>query len=134
MSMTGQELVEYGCVWISRNYGTFNEICHLLHIEADSGNPCVQQGDILTLAKERRLDIGEYPGIKRDRNLWPIITRYAVMRRPKLAKVLSFRKSKADEVDMVAAWHEHVNPSTFFLANDWKEAQRLVEIGDVSAS
>ena len=134
MSMTGQELVEYGCCWISRNYDTFNKIAHLIHIEADNGNPSVQQGDILILAKKRGLDIGEYPGIKRDRNLWPIITRYCVMRRPKLARVLSFRKSKADKVDMVAAWHEYVDANTFFLAKDWKEAQHLVEIGDVSAS
>lgn len=134
MSMTGQELVEYGCCWISGNYPAFNKIAHLVHLEVDRGNPCVQQGDIVKLAKEHRIDIGEYPGIKRDRNLWPVITRYLVMRRPKLAKALRFRKSKVDEVDMVAAWHEWVDANTFFLAENWQEAQRLCDMKDVSAS
>lgn len=134
MSMTGQELAEYGCCWISRNYADFKKIMHLIHVEVDKGNPCVQQGDILTLAKERGIDIGEHPGIKRDRNLWPCITRYAVMLRPKLAKALRFRRSKLDKVDMVAVWHTYVDSTTFFLAQDWKEAERLCEIGDVSAT
>lgn len=132
--MNGDQLVEYGCTWIKENKASFHKIMHLIHVEVDNGNPCVQQGDILALAKERGIDIGEYPGIKRDRNLWPIITRYAVMLRPKLAKSLHFRKSKADKVDMVAEWHRTVNAGTYFLAMDWKEAKHLVEIGDVAAT
>ena len=130
----GERLAEYGCAWIRANRPAFKKIVHIIHCEVDSGNPCVQQGDIVKLARERGIDIGEYPGIRRDRNLWPVITRYAVMLRPKLARALHFRRSKLDEVDMVAVWHENVNPRTEFPAKSWKEAKRLVEIGDVSAT
>lgn len=132
--MSGERLAQYGCGWIKDNKAAFNKIMHIIHLEVDSGNPSVQQGDIVKLARDHGIDIGEYPGIKRDRSLWPVITRYAVMLRPKLAKSLHFRKSKLDSVDMVAIWHEHVSAGTFFFASDWKEAKHLVEIEDVSAS
>ena len=131
--MRGQDLAEYGCCWIKDNHPSFLKLMHLVHIEVDKGNPCVQQGDILSLAKEAGIDIGDYPGIRRDRSLWPVITRYMVMLRPKLAKSLQFRKSKVDEVDMADAWHRLVNAGTFFLASSWKEAKHLCEINDASA-
>ena len=132
--MRGTDLVEYGCCWIKDNYPSFLKLMHLVHIEVDKGNPCVQQGDILNLAREAGIDIGEYPGIRRDRTLWPVLTRYMVMLRPKLAKALRFRPSKVDKTDMADAWHRIVNGGTFFLAENWEEAKRLCEIGDVAAS
>ncbi|MBQ9785089.1 MAG: hypothetical protein IJW29_06280 [Clostridia bacterium] len=131
--MSGERLAQYGCSWIKDNKAAFHKIMHIVHCEVESGNPCVQQGDIVKLAKDRGIDIGEYPGIKRDRNLWPVITRYAVMLRPKLAKALHFRKSKLDKVDLVEIWHAEVNAGTLFFAKDWKDAKHLVEIGDVTA-
>ena len=131
--MNGERLAQYGCAWIKANKPAFHKIMHIIHCEVEGGNPCVQQGDIVKLARERGIDIGEYPGIKRDRNLWPVITRYAVMLRPKLARALHFRKSKLDGVDMVEIWHQEVNAGTFFFARDWKEAKHLCEINDASA-
>ena len=49
--------------------------------------------------------------------------------RPRLTKVLHFRGSQVDALDLVSIWQECVNASTFFLAKDYLEAKRLVELG-----
>ena len=134
MMRTGDELAEYTCFWIRRNYRSFVTLMHLLHCEIDAGNPCVQRGDMFSLARKHGIGISELDEIKRDNTLWAGITRYMVMLSPHLSRALSFRHSALDDVDMVAAWHRYVNPRTLFYAKDRYEAQEACRIGDITAS
>ena len=133
VTTTPTDLVGYGCSWIRDHPREFKTIMHLLHLEVEAGNPRVSRGDIYALARKRGIDIATMPDLKRDNTLWSVIARYMVMLRPKLACCLHFRKSAADEVDMVARWHEVVGTHPAFLASDWKQAKETVAVDDCSA-
>ncbi|MEG1246513.1 hypothetical protein [Gordonibacter sp.] len=129
-----QEIVDYGCCWIRDHGRGFKLVMHLVHIEAESGNPCVQRGDIYNLARRRGLGVSDVSEFRRDNTLWSVIARYMVMLRPKLARSLNFQTTRIDkDVDMVERWHEIVNPNTFFLANSWREAKEAVKADDATA-
>lgn len=130
---TPTDLVGYGCAWIRDHPREFKAIMHLLHLEVESGNPRVSRGDIYMLARRRGIDVSSMPELRRDNTLWSVIARYMVMLRPKLARCLCFRKSVADEVDMVDRWHEVVGTWPTFLASTWKEAKEAVAADDCSA-
>ena len=107
---------------------------HLAHIEAERGNASFQRDNIYDAARRRGIPITDARELRRDHNLYSVLSRYMVMLRPKLARCINFRKSDVDEIDLVERWHEIVNPSTFFLADTWKDAKSAVEAEDVSAS
>ena len=128
----GRELAEYTCCWIKGHWPTYKRIMHIAHRATERGER-LSGPEVYYWARDNGIDISDMDGIRRDKTLWAGIARYMVMMRPKLYNCLEFRKSKMDKVDMVAVWHENVNPETFFFARDWKEAKHLCEIGDVSA-
>ncbi|HIW77080.1 MULTISPECIES: hypothetical protein [Gordonibacter] len=134
-SISGADMAQAVCCWIKDHPAAFKSLMHIVHREVDSGNPCVQQGDVMKLASYAGIEVTITNQFRRDRTLWPGIARYMVMLSPRLARSLGFKASKLDrdDVDLIATWHEIVNPNTFFLAKSWKEAKRLVEEGDVSA-
>lgn len=119
--------------WIKDNGRAFKALMAVMHRQVDAGNPCVKQGEIETYVRQSGIQLDVIESFRHNRNLYPGITRYMVMLRPRLAKSVHFRKSMLDDVDMVAIWHEIVDPNTMFLAESRKEAERLVAIGDVSA-
>lgn len=130
---TPEQMAEYVCFWIKRHPDKLKKIMHLIHMEVDGGNPCVQRGDVFNLARASGMEVSEIEEIKRDNTLWAGIARYAVMLSPRLARALGFRKSKLDEVDLVDAWYRHVGTYPLFYARDRFEAERLVEIDDATA-
>ena len=130
---SGKEAAEEVCCWIKGNRRNLNTLMHLVHIEVDGGNPCVQRGDVFSLARKAGMSISEANELKRDNNLWPGVSRYMVMLRPRLARSINFRKSKLDKVDLVEIWHDNVDAGTIFFAKDRFEAKRLCDIGDVTA-
>ena len=122
------------CRWVKEHPDRFKRVLHLIHMEVDRGNPCVQRGQIYKLAQDAGLPIADCDELRRDHNVWPALTRYAVMLRPRLARSLNFRESGCDHVDMQAIWREIVNPETVFLAENWQAAKRACEEGCVSAA
>lgn len=133
MSRSGQELAEYTCCWIKGHWPTFRSIMRIAHQAVDKGEQ-LSGTEVYYRAKQAGVSISDLAEYKRDKTLWAGIARYMVMLRPRLAKCIEFRSSKMDGVDMVEIWHDNVSANTTFLAGSRKEAQRLVEIGDVSAS
>lgn len=133
MSRNGRELAEYTCCWIKGHRHAFKRIMHLAHTAVERGER-LSGPEVYFWARQHGVSITEMEEFRRDKTLWAGIARYMVMLRPKLYRCLEFRRSKMDGVDLVAVWHDNVNPNTFFLASDWKEAKRLCEIGDVSAT
>lgn len=130
---SGKEAAEEVCCWVKQHRGHFRTIMHLIHREVSDGNPCVQRGDIYKLARDAGMSISDAKELKRDHNLWPGISRYMVMLRPRLARSINFRKSKLDKVDLVGIWHDNVDAGTVFFAKDRFEAKRLCDIEDVTA-
>ena len=128
-----KNLADYGCIWIKGHPSQFKRLMHLVHVELDSGNTCVQRGDIYHLARQRGMRISEIRELRRDNSLWAVLTRYMVMLNPRLARALRFRRSKVDEIDLVERWHEVVGTHPLFRAESWKEAEHMVEIDDICA-
>ena len=129
---SGQQLAEYTASWIKSHRSTFKSIMHIAHRAVDNGE-YLSGNEVYYRAKQAGVTISELAEYKRDKSLWAGISRYMVMLRPRLANCLEFRKSKLDDVDLVQVWHDNVDSRTEFFAKSWKEAQHLVEIGDVSA-
>ena len=121
------------CYWVRDNREEFKALMAVIHHQVDVGNPCVKQGEIEYYVRESGIALDVLDTFRHNRNLYPGITRYMVMLRPRLAKSIRFRKSKLDDVDLVAVWHDLVDEGTEFLAKDRFEAEHLVAIGDVSA-
>lgn len=129
-----RDIVDYGCYWIRDHGRVFKLIMHLVHIEVEGGNLCVQRGEIYSLARRRGLSVSDIREFRRDNTLWSVLARYMVMLRPKLARSINFQTTQFDkEVDLVERWHEIVNPNTFFLADSWKEAKEAVKADDATA-
>ena len=122
------------CYWIRDNRDQFKALMAVIHHQVDKGNPCVKQGEIESYVRQSGIKLDVLETFSHNRTLYPGITRYMVMLRPRLARSIRFRKSKLDEVDLVAVWHEVVDSRTSFLARDRFEAEHLVAIGDVSAA
>ena len=115
--------------WVRDHGSAFKALMAFMHRQVDAGNPCTTRDDVLAYAREAHLGMSLSDDLKRDHNLYAALTRYMVMLRPRLARTIRFRKSRMDDYDMAAIWHEVVNAGTFFLARDRMEAQRLMEIG-----
>lgn len=138
--MTARDQAERVCLWIKANPRAFRAVMAMAHREADEGNPRLTRDEAYALLRSMRLKMADGEGspdeieLVRNHNFWACLSRYMVMLRPRIARVLCFRGSMFDRIDLQAVWREHVNAGTTFLASSWQEAKRLVEIGDVSAA
>lgn len=138
--MTPRDQVERVCLWIQANPKAFKAVMAMAHREADEGNPRLTRDDAFAMLRSMRIGMADGDGepceidLVRNHNFWACLTRFMVMLRPRLARVLCFRGSMFDQIDLQAVWREHVNAGTTFLASSWQEAKKLVEIGDVSAA
>lgn len=130
MEISAKVMAESGCMWVKNHPKQFKTIMSLIHEQVDDGNPCVQEGDIAMLARSRHIEWSEIKELRRDHNLWAVLTRYMVMIRPRLAKALHFRESKVDRLDLQAIWYSIVPGQTNFLAENWQEAKKMVEAGE----
>ena len=131
---TARNIAYDACAWIKANPRDFRALMAVMHHQVDIGNPCTKQGEIESYARAMGMTIDVADVFSHNRTLYPAITRYMVMLRPRLAKTINFRKSKLDEIDLEEVWREVVNAGTTFFAHDRFEAERLVDIGDVSAA
>ena len=122
------------CRWVRDNGSRFKALMAVFHHQVDLGNPCVKQGEIEAYVRQSGIALDVVGEFRHNRNLYPGLTRYMVMLRPRLARSIRFRRSKLDELDLAAIWHEVVDPNTVFLASSRMEAEHLVAIGDASAS
>lgn len=138
--MKAEHQAERVCDWVKRNPRAFRAVMAMAHKEVDAGNPRLTRDDAYAMLRSMRVQVADGDGepceveLVRNHNFWACLSRYMVMLRPRLARVLCFRKSMFDCVDLERVWRENVNASTTFLASSWQEAKRLVEIGDVSAA
>lgn len=121
------------CTWVKENGDDFKRLMAVMHRQVDKGNPCTRRDDVISFAKEMGMGVSVVDGLRHDHSLFAGLSRLMVMLRPRIARTVHFRKSKLDDVDLAAIWHETVNPNTVFLAKDRFEAERLVAIGDASA-
>ncbi|MBX9032642.1 hypothetical protein [Gordonibacter massiliensis (ex Traore et al. 2017)] len=136
--MNARLQAERVCCWIKENPRALNVLMRIAHDYVDAGRPRLTRSRAYSMAEDRGIAITDRDGspdedVARNHNFWPCLTRYMVMLRPRLARTLHFRESAFDEIDLQEVWRNNVNAGTVFFASDRKEAQRLVEIGDVTA-
>lgn len=138
--MTARLQAERVCAWVKANPRAFRAVMAMAHREVDAGNPRLTRDDAYAKLREVGVSLSDGDGepfewdLVRNHNFWACLTRYMVMLRPRLARVLEFRASQFDRIDLDEVWRESVSSGTTFLAESWREAKRLVEIGDVSAA
>lgn len=136
--MNARLQAERVCVWKKNNPRAFKALMSIAHDYVDDGKPRLTRSRAYSIAEDRGISITDRDGnpredVTRNHNFWPCLTRYMVMLRPRLARTLHFRESGFDEIDLQEVWRENVNAGTLFYAENRKEAQRLVEIDDVTA-
>lgn len=127
-----QDAVEV-CRWIRDNMGDFWKLMAVFKRNVDLGNPCTKQGEIEAYAREAGIHFDNGDMFVHNRNLYPGLCRYAVMLRPRLARTINFRKSRLDDIDLAAIWHEVVDSTTCFMAENRFVAQKLVRDDDFIA-
>ena len=131
---TAENMAIDACRWVKANRGEFKKLMAVLHKQVDMGNPCSKQGEIEFYARQTGIEIDVAGMFRHNRNLYPALTRYMVMLRPRLARTVNFRKSKLDGIDLAAIWHREVDQGTVVLASSRMEAERMVESGDAAAA
>lgn len=132
--LTPAERAAYdACYWVRDNPRAFRAIMALMHRQVDDGNPRTRRDDVVSYATDMGMAVSVVDELRHDHNLFAALSRLMVMLRPRLARTLHFRKSKLDDVDLAAIWHEVVNGGTVFFAKDRFEAERMVELDDVMA-
>lgn len=138
--MSAQLQAERVCDWVKRNPRAFRAVMAMAHREVDAGNPRLTRDDAYAMLRSMRVQMADGDGepceidLVRNHNFWACLSRYMVMLRPRLAKVLCFRKSMFDSIDLEQVWRENVNAGMTFLASSWQEAKRLVETKDAGAA
>ena len=133
-SMAARDMAYDACCWVRDHRDDFRRLMAVMHHQVDIGNPCAKQGEIEHYARQMGIEFDVCGEFRHNRNLYPALTRYMVMLRPRLARTINFRTSKLDAIDLAEVWHEIVSSRTTFLAKDRFEAERLVELGDASAA
>ena len=131
---TAENMARDACEWVKAHPNDFKSLMAVLHNQVDVGNPCSKQGEIEFYARQMGMRVDVVGAFRHNRNLYPALTRYMVMLRPRLARTINFRKSKLDTIDLAAIWHEVVNPNTVFLASSRMAAERMVELNDAAAA
>ena len=133
-------LVGMACAWAAKGYpladGNWMRLVRLCERAMADGWKRIRRGDLFVIAAQQGMDMTLCREFCFDNNLWAPLSRYLLMFRPKLAAVIFPKRQKTsriDEVDFVAAWHEQVNPATFFYYPTWEEAVEAWEKGDAAA-
>lgn len=125
------------CDWARVGYGSadsrFFALVNLCERAADRGLPLVRRGDIYILAQQDGLSVSMCDDFRFDNNMWSALSRYMLMFRPYLAKVIHPKRADIDTIDLQHVWRERVCATTAFLAETWQEAKASYEAGDVSA-
>lgn len=127
-TMPNYELMtEAALAWIADDYPKkWLRLVNLCEAAANRGEKCVRRGDVYRLSQEARMSITQCNEFRFDNNLWSPISRYLLMFRPSLAKVIHPRdNSPIDKagINFAEKWRELVNPETFFLFETWQEAR-----------
>lgn len=118
-----RERVEYACAWIADDYPRkWLKLVNMCEQAQDKGWPRIRRGDLFVLAQQAGIPITECMEFRFDNNLWSVLSRYLILFRPSLARVIFPRECDVDTVDMEALWRDIVCPSTWFMTSTWVEA------------
>ena len=126
-------IVESACAWIKDGYprqnGHWMRLLGLCERAYNSGVPLIRRGDLYYLATDQGLHISVCREFKFDNNLWSPLSRYLLMFRPHLAKIIHPKTADIDSIDLEDMWHKYVNSQTVFYARNWKEAVEIAKAG-----
>ncbi len=143
--------------WIDGSWSSFWKLVELCEKEASDPNRVVckigkdgksvvdhivpvRRGDLYILAQMAGLSVTTCREFRFDNNIWAPLSRYVLMLRPKVSKVIHpiEKRDGIDLVDLCEMWRKHAwshgrRAHVFFACEHWQDASQMVEIGDVSA-
>lgn len=123
VTTTPRERVEHACTWIADNYpAKWLKLVNLCEQAQAKELPRIRRGDLFVLAQQAGMPITECMEFRFDNNLWSVLSRYLILFRPSLARVIFPRECDVDAVDLEALWRDIVNPNTWFMTPTWVEA------------
>ena len=88
-TMTAENMARDACRWVRDHPDDFKRLMAVLHHQVDAGNPCSKQGEIEWYAREMGIEVDVSGVFRCNRNLYPALTRYMAMLRPRLARTVN---------------------------------------------
>ena len=120
-----KKMVAKACWWVRKNPDKWSNLRQFCWYLKEQGEP-IQRGNIYELARRYGMDISLASNFRRDHNLWSVLARYLVMESPSLLKVICFRTTPIDEIDLPQYWIDIVGRYTF-QAKSLDEARKIYE-------
>ena len=123
-AMPPAQRVSAAAAWIAEDYPRkWLRLVNLCEWAMDQGWPRIRRGDLYLLAGQRGMDVTLCREFRFDNNLWAALSRYLIMFRPSLARVIFPRAVPGlDAADFVGPWRRHVSGRTFLYGDTWQEA------------
>lgn len=119
---TPEERVYMTLHWIKDNpdmYAAIKQIC--IEEEANSHVSRLQRGDVFYIAKRRGLSASGKTKFRFCNTLWPALSRYMIMERPSLGRVLRPSECEIDKLPLAKMWRKAIGPHEFGV-EDWRTA------------
>ena len=126
--MTPQGRIEMACAWIADDYPhKWLRLVNLCERAMKDGWPRIRRGDLYVLACQQGMSISVAKEYRMDNNLWSVLSRYLIMFRPELSRVIFPKEADIDRcgVALDDAWHDMVAGNTWFPVIHWQNAPAL---------
>lgn len=168
-SRGAQDPAEYAVAaltWIDQSWGSWWRLVDMCEQEAgnpsrivykmdehgnielsEDGEPAVdhivriRRGDLYMLAQMHGMRISLCNEFRFDNNVWPALSRFMLMVRPKTSAVIhpAYNPDGIDSLDLAQMWRDFKwshpgRAALFFPASRWQDAAEMAAVGDVSAA
>lgn len=101
----------------------------------------IRRGDLYMLAQMHGMRISLCNEFRFDNNVWPALSRFMLMVRPKTSAVIhpAYNPDGIDSLDLAKMWRDFKwshsgRAALFFPASRWQDAAEMAAVGDVSAA
>jgi hypothetical protein len=117
-------LVMNACRWVKADperWGRLVELCEWF--AAMHPGRRLRRGDLWVYAQQKGMSVTLCEEFRFDNSLWSVLSRYAIMCRPKLAAAIRPRASGVDSVHLRAVWALVVGDPSCLVLEDWRQAE-----------
>jgi len=116
-------LAANACRWVKADpdrWGRLLDLCEWF-LDAHPGRR-LRRGDLWVYAQQRGMSVTLCEEFRFDNSLWSVLSRYAIMCRPRLAEAIRPRESGVDTVRLRAVWSLVVGDPSCLVIDDWRMA------------
>ncbi len=116
-------LVLNACRWIRADKDRWWRLVELCEwYAATHPNSRMRRGDVFNSAEQRGMSVTLCRQFRFDNSLWSVLSRYAIMCRPDLARTLRPRRCGIDSVHLRSVWVLMVGDPSCLAIDDWSDA------------